>query len=182
MSDVSLTVMDSKLLIGNFLAPLGATGGIRFPYSPTMSLTQEVAYQNQELIHTNQSHYYFVRNESPQVTISGKFTCQTQEETAYSFAAIHFLRSYTKMSSADEGGLPPPPLILNGYTIGGVPCFVRQFSMDFSEDTDYTVAPGGYTLPVLFTLSVGVILQRCRQQVRDFRRKDFVNGDLLGAI
>ena len=60
----------------------------------------------------------------------------------YWIAAVHYLRSLTKMFTGNDpkAGNPPPIIFLNGYgnyVFKNVPCVVTSFSTTLNKDCDY---------------------------------------------
>lgn len=123
---------------------LHQTNGIIFPYTPTITYTQNPQWQSQELTHSIQQYYYFTAIESASISIAGTFTVQNQKEGEYLLAVWHFLRSYSKMnyglSAGAKKGLPPPILLLDGYgdfVFYELPVLIKTWNMDFPNDVDY---------------------------------------------
>lgn len=80
----------------NVLAPLHATQGLLFPYTPTISQSQDTSWQTSDLEHANYDILSFQKSSSANITLTAKFTAQNQREAEYMFAAIHFLRTVSK--------------------------------------------------------------------------------------
>ena len=103
---------------GGILAPLTATNGMVFPYTPTVSFSQAVNYMDLQLVHSNTDYGTYTRTPSVSISVSGKFTVQNQAEGAYALACLHFLRAVSKMYFGEkdqQAGLPPPVLVFSGY-------------------------------------------------------------------
>lgn len=81
---------------GNILAPLYATGGLMFPYTPTVAMSQDTTWQTADLEGTNYDILSFKSASSATFSITGKFTVQNQREGRYLMAVIHFLRTVSK--------------------------------------------------------------------------------------
>ena len=141
----------------NILHPMWHTGGLLFPYTPTINDTATVNYEHYDPVHTNQPFAAFKSVAPKDITIIGTFTAMNQDEAVYCLAAIHFLRTVTKMyfglggtqgSSQDlfsfRGvnlrGTPPPILLLNGYGTAiyhNVPVIVTTYNVELPQDVDY---------------------------------------------
>lgn len=142
----------------NILNPLYSTGGLLFPYTPTINDTATVNYEHYDPVHTNQPFAAFKSVAPKDITIIGTFTAMNQDEATYSLAAIHFLRTVTKMyfGLGSEGvdnvfqtfssdavrarGTPPPVLLLNGYGTAlyhNVPVIVTTYNVELPQDVDY---------------------------------------------
>ena len=129
------------------------TGGLLFPYTPTINDTATVNYEHYDPIHTNQPFAAFKSVAAKDITIIGTFTAMNQDEAVYCLAAIHFLRTVTKMyfGLGQDGspfslegrklrGTPPPILLLNGYGTAiyhNVPVIVTTYNVEFPQDVDY---------------------------------------------
>jgi hypothetical protein len=118
------------------------TGGLVFPYTPTVSVTHTARYQEQALTHSNYKNYFYEGSGVEAINIVGDFTVQNHAEALYVLAAIYFLRSCTKMfwGKDDFAGNPPPILYLDGYGdyyFPHVTCVVTSFQHTMPADTDY---------------------------------------------
>lgn len=133
---------------GNLLDPLRNTNNsMIWPYTPTISYSQEVSYSAYEMMHVIQEFLTYQRTPAPKFTIDGTFTVQNQEEGRYVLACIHFLRTMSKMyfGSADtkvSRGTPPPILELNGYgefMFNKLPVVLTGFNFTLNNDVDYVL-------------------------------------------
>jgi len=137
----------------NILSPLYETGGLLFPYTPNINDSATVQYDYYDPIHTNQPFAAFKAVAAKEITVIGPFTAQNQEEARYCLAAIHFLRTVTKMffgtnigtgqsgrRAVDLRGTPPPILLFNAYGTAiyhNVPVIVTTYNVEFPQDIDY---------------------------------------------
>lgn len=137
----------------NILSPLYETGGLLFPYTPNINDSATVQYDYYDPIHTNQPFAAFKSVAAKEITVIGPFTAQNQEEARYSLAAIHFLRTVTKMffgtnrgtgrfgqRAVDLRGTPPPILLFNAYGTAiyhNVPVIITTYNVEFPQDIDY---------------------------------------------
>lgn len=135
------------------LAPLKTTGGVIFPYTPTVSVNHTARYSSQQLTHSNYTNYAYEGSEVQAISITGDFTVQNLTEGQYLLACIYFFRSATKMFFGQGGkvGNPPPMVFLNGYGshyFPNVPCVVTSFQHTMPADVDYLPVPtnGGQVL------------------------------------
>lgn len=187
----------------NILFPLHATRGLLFPYTPSVSVSGESNWTKHDLVHTNYDVLSYQRTPSANIQVTGKFTVQNQREGEYALAAIHFLRTVTKMyygnadsaqanpqeSTADSGlaGLPPPVLVLHGYgnymfNDVRVVCQGYSFSFDDTQDLVNIITPSGgeVMLPPLFSIQVNLGMQQSPARIRDrFSLNEFRTGELL---
>ena len=124
------------------LAPLFATNGVIFPYTPKIDVGYKATYSPTELTHSNYTNYFYTSSSVEQVRISGTFTAQDTVEANYLLAVIHFFRSATKMFYGQdaERGAPPPLLFLTGlgaYQFNNHPCVLTRFEYNLPADVDY---------------------------------------------
>jgi len=136
------------------LAPLMASNGLVFPYTPTISISNSASYDDVVLTHQNYQFLAYQNSRVSEFSISGTFYCETADQAQYWIAVVHFLRSATKMYTGDSGefsGSPPPILTLNGYgdfVFKNVPVVIKSFSVELPSDTNYigtTVGQKGFS-------------------------------------
>ena len=125
------------------LAPLRHTGGLVFPYTPSIIVSHSANYNAIAPTHTNYPYYAYQNSQVDQLVITGDFFVQNGLEAQYWVAALHYLRSMSKMffgGEADTIGAPPPIAKQNGYghhIFNNVPVIVTQFTTDLPQDVDY---------------------------------------------
>jgi hypothetical protein len=130
------------------LAPLAATDGVIFPYTPTIDMSYQAKYQNADLVHSNYRGYFYQSSSVDAVNIKAIFTAQDTYEASYLLAVIHFFRSITKMFYGQDSrfaGTPPPLVFLSGlgqYQFNKHPCVVSNFQYNLPKDVDYIRANG----------------------------------------
>jgi hypothetical protein len=178
---------------GELLSPLLNTGGLLFPYTPTITVSQEVDYANMQMVHSNMDYYSYSRTPNTTISLAGKFTVQNQKEGLYALAAIHFLKTMSKMyfGEKDAGnnlaGLPPPILLLKGYgkyMFNNIRVILKSHNYTFEESAQTvavnTISGGIVRLPALFTLSCSLVSQPTTKMMRkDFSLDSFRSGELL---
>ena len=100
------------------LAPLVATDGVIFPYTPDISVSYVANYDPTELTHSNYKFFTYRGSAVDSITIGCEFTAQDTFEAQYVLAVIHFFRSITKMfygqDNGPANGTPPPLCYLSG--------------------------------------------------------------------
>lgn len=128
----------------NILFPLWATGGILFPYTPSISTGNVVEYDPTSFIHSNYGYNAYVRSYPKPISMSAEFTAQTNEEALYLLAVIQFFRSVTKsyfgINPYNKAGTPPPVLVFNylgDYQFNNVPVLVKNFEYTYEANIDY---------------------------------------------
>ena len=132
-----------RVLGNGLLNPLKETGGLVWPYTPTISYNQDIDYQQIAMVHANQDFHVYSKTPAVQLQVNGDFTVQNQKEGAYALAAIHFLRTVTKMNFGENdplAGTPPPVLLFNAYgafVFNNLPVIVKGFQIEFPDSVDY---------------------------------------------
>jgi hypothetical protein len=139
----------------SILAPLKASDGVIFPYTPSISTTYNANYDVAELTHSNYRGQFYKNSSVGDINITGTFTAQDTVEAAYMLAVIHFFRSVTKMFYGQDAqrGAPPPLVYLFGmgqYQFNNHPCVVRSFTYSLPTDVDYIrTQPNNYGVNLL---------------------------------
>lgn len=134
------------------LAPLRATNGVIFPYTPSVSVQYNARYDSTPLTHSNYTFYNYSGSSVDQVMITCDFTAQDTQEANYLLAVIHFFRSATKMfygkDEDPKAGTPPPLCYLYGYgqfQFSAHPLVISGFTFSLPDDCDYIRAGVGST-------------------------------------
>jgi hypothetical protein len=127
---------------GQILAPLKATDGVVFPYTPAISTSYRANYSQYDLTHNNYRGYFYNNSSVEPVNITAMFTAQDTDEANYLLAVIHFFRSVTKMfyGNDPERGSPPPLVYLTGlgqYQFNEHACLLTSFTYNLPADVDY---------------------------------------------
>jgi hypothetical protein len=130
---------------GSILYPLYNTKGIIFPYTPTIAIQYNAQYENYDLVHSNYRGYFYKGSQVQNIVIQATFTAQDTKEANYMLAAMHFLRSCTKMfyGQDKERGMPPPVVMLTGlgeYHFNNHPCAITMVNYNLPNDVDYIAA------------------------------------------
>ena len=182
------------------LSPLYEAGlnALIFPYTPTVTMTHTANYNSLDVTHSNYPFLSYQNSKVEQITITGTFYCETGVDAAYWVAAVHYLRSVTKMAFGDSGGdtgQPPPVVKLNGYgdyVFNNLPVVVKSFTLDLPNDVDYIQARVDATeglpepdqiktayAPAKSTITVVLLPVYSRTQQRQFNLNDFVTGEYV---
>lgn len=126
------------------LAPLAATGGIIFPYTPAISIGYNATYDSADITHSNYKMYQYKNSSVDSISISCDFTAQDTFEANYLLAVIHFLRTVTKMFYGQDQdpkpGTPPPLCYLSGlgaFQFDNHPLAIQTFTYSLPTDVDY---------------------------------------------
>jgi hypothetical protein len=124
------------------LQPLRSTNGVVWPYQPTITYEQPVEYASIDMVHVNQEILAYTKTPALKLTVSGQFSVQNQQEGIYALAAIHFMRTVTKMyfGTGSNLGTPPPVLLFDAYgtyMFNALPVVVTNYSVELNADIDY---------------------------------------------
>lgn len=126
------------------LAPLAATDGVIFPYTPNISINYSASYDPTELTHSNYKFFTYRGSAVDNISINCEFTAQDTFEANYLLAVIHFFRSVTKMFYGQDQnpkiGTPPPLCYLSGlgaFQFDAHPLAVTAFNYSLPNDVDY---------------------------------------------
>ena len=175
--------------------PLAKTGGLIFPYLPTITMSHSADYQKIDTAHTNYPFHAYKNSQIDDITISGQFTVQDEQEGLYWLAMNHFLRTVTKMyfGQGDNIGNPPPICTLNGYgdfVYNNVSCVVKSFSVTLEKDVDYLSVSLGNTpgtasgsnisyVPAISSVNVTLLPIYSREKIKSFNLSNFAKGQLV---
>jgi len=176
------------------LKPLADSGGVVWPYTPTINSSYSAIYTPINPTHSNFNQQSYNNSVTNDITVIGQFTANTSEEARYVLAVINFLRSSNKMFFGQDQlkGTPPPVFRFSAYgpyMFNSVPVVVSQFSQDFESGVDY-MATGlnpdenlqdiSY-VPTLMTVNVTLSPVYSRKQQTEFSLEKYARGDLIGS-
>lgn len=135
---------------GTPLYPLTLTGGLVFPYSPTISESIGVKYDVTELVHANENIHTYKNTDNVRITLSDCiWTSETFDQAVYTLGVIHFFRSYRLMDfGRSNSGRPPSPMWFSAYgafMYNAVPVLLERVEMPFTPDVDYVGVPNPNT-------------------------------------
>ena len=124
------------------LQPLKDAGGLIFPYTPEITIASSAKYTSIPTTHTNYTFHAYQNSDPGEISITAPMNVEDATQGLYWIAAVHYLRSLTKMftGSDPKAGNPPPIVFLNGYgnyVFKNVPCVVTSFSTTLSKECDY---------------------------------------------
>lgn len=128
------------------LSPLKDAGGLIFPYTPSITVTSNAKYAPISTVHTNYNFNAFQSSDPGTIQITAPMNLEDQTQGIYWIAAIHYLRSLTKMFAGTDpkAGNPPPVVFLNGYgnyVFKNVPVVVTSFQVTLDDKCDYIGVP-----------------------------------------
>lgn len=168
---------------------LAETGGLLWPFTPTINSGHRANYDMQRLTHTPYAVPVYQNSGVDSITVSGEFTASNEKTAAYVAGAIWFLRSVTKMFYGNDGlaGTPPPVLFLTGHgpvIFENVPVVVTSFDLSLPADVDYiscTVGGNHQRVPTLVTLSATMTPTYSRNKLTNsYSLESIASGQLIG--
>jgi hypothetical protein len=190
----------------NALWPTFMTGGLVFPYNPSISENVQVNYDAVELTHSNESYHFYKNTANVRISLTNcVWTCDTFDNAIYALSVLHFLRSYSNMDFGRSGsGKPPSPMWFSAYgnyAFNRVPVFMEKADWTFPNDIDYVGIPepgsteytsrtmitskspttGPYTwMPMKFEVSaISLIVQHTPAYWLDWSLDEYRSGAML---
>lgn len=173
-----------------------------FPTTPQILLSSMANYDQIAPVHTNYPYHIYESSRIEDITISAEFPVENEEDGRYWVAAVHFLRSITKMFYGEGPlrGHPPPRVALSGYgnfVFDETPVVVKMFNLDLPNAVDYIQVPiadaqaagefgdisvtNNYCyVPTLSTINVTVAPAYSRTETKNFNLESFIKGDYIG--
>jgi hypothetical protein len=186
----------SNYLVGPAAGPNGALsqlGGIMWPYTPQVTVSNTAAYAQNKVTHSNYQFYNYQSSSVGPISVTGKFTAQNEYEAAIILSVQHVLRSLTKMKFGDDSnaGAPPPICRLDAfgdYQFKNIPCAVADFKVELPDGVDYIAvgrAPnlkdwGNTMVPTSCTISVTLNIMYSRQEMMNYGVDKWLQGALAG--
>lgn len=139
---------NAAFITSPLLKPLLESGGLVFPYTPQIQIIHSASYSDMSPVHNNYPFLSYENSKVEAISVIAPFYVEDAVEAAYWVAAMHFLKSATKMQFGSDAaaGAPPPILKLNGYgdyVFKDVPVVIKSFTMDLPNDSDYISASIG---------------------------------------
>ncbi len=140
------TATGSLPVAGQPLYPLYQSGGLVFPYNPTISESLGTRYDVTEVVHSNQNVHTFKNNDNVRITLSECiWTAETFDQAIYTLGVIHFFRSYRLMDfGRGKSGRPPSPMWFSAYgsyLYNAIPVIIERVDFSFPADIDYVRVP-----------------------------------------
>jgi len=190
---------------GHPLYPILKTGGLVFPYNPSISEGVGIKYDQIDIIQSNEGYYQYRGTDNVRINISDAvWTCDTFDNAVYALSVLHFFRSYSFMDfGRGKTGRPPSPMWFSAYgnyAFNRVPVLMEKADWSFPNDVDYVGVPNPHTkeyqnkilqtkrtgdssytwIPVKFTVSsISLIVQHTPRYWRNFNLDDYYSGAML---
>jgi hypothetical protein len=172
---------------------LSKNGGILFPYTPQISISNTANYKNESPLHSNFPLYFYNHSSVGPIKVTAKFTVQNEFEGAVLLSVIHLLRALTKMKWGDDvnAGSPPPVCRFDAYgdsMMFNVPVSVASWSHELPEGVDYIAVgrPGSATtyghsmVPVVSSISLDLNIMYSRKEMMEHGVDKWLAGSLRG--
>jgi hypothetical protein len=184
----------SNYLTGPAAGPSGILtqlGGILFPYTPQVGISNVAAYAQNKVTHSNYQFYNFQNSSVGPITVSGKFTAQNEYEAAIILSVQHVLRALTKMKwGNDQNAGAPPPICrfdaYGDYQMKNIPVAVADFKVELPDGVDYIAVGrgikgyGNTMVPTSCTISITLNIMYSRQEVQNYGVDAWLAGSLAG--
>lgn len=180
---------DWNLFNSQLMDRLKDTGGVVWPYLPTITISTKAEYNSITPIHSNYALHSYKNSSVDNITIAGDFSCETEEDAAYWIAATTFFKTATKMffGMSDKAGNPPLICNLTGYgasIFDKIPVIITSFSVDLKDDVNYircNIWDTNTWVPALSTITVVVAPIYSREKLRAFDIQDYARGRMAQA-
>jgi len=185
---VSLSV-PKQIAEASVLQPLTEAGKLIFPFNPTILLGHSASYAAVQPTHTNHPFYAYENSIIDNITITGEFVQESERDAKYWVAALHYLRTMTKMFYGNSVPLGNPPLIarLNGYgphVLNNIPVVITNFTTDMPQDVDYIECEVNGEInyvPMQGIFTVTCQPQYARRSHARFSLNEYANGQHIGS-
>jgi hypothetical protein len=192
----------SSMSGSSLLQPLSTTqNSLTFPLTPSVIISHSANYNSLQPVHTNYPFQVYENSSTDDMTITGEFPVENDNDGRYWVACMHYLRSVTKMNYGTDGS-PPPVVRLNGYgdyIFKNVPVVISNFTVDLPVEVDYiavglnaksegendmgiptTYNSSGTTwVPTMSQITITCKPTYSRRQVSQFDLNQFVNGNYV---
>jgi len=124
------------------LAPLKDAGGLIFPYTPKISISNRAHYDTINPVHSDYTFHAYRNSDPGKITITAPMFVEDTTQGLYWIAMVHYLRSLTKMFVGNDpkAGNPPPIVKLNAYgnyVFKDVPVVVTDIRVELENGCDY---------------------------------------------
>ncbi len=124
------------------LKPLKDAGGLVFPFTPRITIKSSAKYSPESVVHSNYPVNAYKNSDPGTIEITATMAVEDAGQALYWIAAVHYLRSISKMFTGfdPKAGNPPPIVHLNGYgnyVFKNVPVAIQNFTCNLPSDVDY---------------------------------------------
>jgi len=124
------------------LKPLSDAGGLIFPYTPKISISNRANYDTVSPIHSDYTFHTYKNSDPGKIIITAPMFVEDTTQGLYWIAMVHYLRSLTKMFVGNDpkAGNPPPIVKFNAYgnyVFKDVPVVVTDIRVELDNGCDY---------------------------------------------
>lgn len=166
---------------------LEESGGVVFPYTPTITLSTSANYNEIDTVHNNYPFQAYQNSKIEEIQISGDFSVQNSSDAEYWLAAMTFFKTATKMfyGQSENAGNPPIICHLSGYgsyMFDRVPVIIKNFTINLGDDVDYIKYSSGNDatwVPTLTEFSISVMPVYNRSDMRKFSIQQYAQGNMI---
>lgn len=181
-------LVPSKYLTG-LTSAISDQGGIIFPYTPNISYEVTADYGSLNPMHSNFSISFYQRSKIGNITITGKFTVQNENDARKYMATKKLLHALTRMRSGGaktgdpDSGAPPPVCRLYGYgdmVFENVPVAIGSFRIELPDSYDYMTYNFGseiYSVPTVSTFAITCVPMFSRDEMQGFSVNSYLSGN-----
>lgn len=156
--------------------------GIVFPYTPQITQDYSASYNSYTPTHSNYALHFYKNTTPGPITVSGKFTVQSDKDAFVWIATTHLLRALMKMKFGKDidAGLPPPVCRFNALgdmQYKNVPVVIQSFRVELPDSVDYyatqaidngdgtSLPVGGTMVPVVSNITVTMLPMYSREEL-----------------
>lgn len=159
--------------------------GILFPYTPNISFDVRADYAAVNPLHSNYGVNFYQKSTIGDISITGKFTVENEQDAKFFISTVHLLRALTKMRFGGEpdSGSPPPVCRLDAYgelMIKNVPVAIKSFRIELTDNVDYfTSNAAGFedlnSVPTISTINITCVPMYSRDEMQKFTVDDYLS-------
>lgn len=171
------------------LGSLGNLQGIIFPYTPSINYEMSAQYGDLKPLHSNFPINFYQRSTVSDISITGKFTVESQEDSKIYIATQRLLIALTRMKFGldSDAGAPPPVCRLDAYGdtfLKNVPVAITSFRIEYTDEVDYYLNKELNTsVPTRSTINVVCKPMYSRNELQNFSVNNYItNNDKRGYI
>jgi hypothetical protein len=165
---------------------LGNIGGIIFPYTPSISFEAKAEYSSQQPVHSNFPINFYQKSSISSISVSGRFSVETEDDALMYLSTMHLLKSLTKMRfGADpDAGAPPPVCRLFAYgemMLDNVPVAITNYRIELPDSVDYfayfdPLLQTTTSVPTMSTIAVTCLPMYSRNEMQKFSVSSYNDG------
>lgn len=165
---------------------IGKIGGVLFPYTPSISFEAKADYASQQPTHSNFPINFYQKSSIGSITVSGRFSVETEDDALMYLSTMHLLKSLTKMrfGTDADAGAPPPVCRLYAYgemMLEAVPVAITNYRIELPDSVDYfaysdPLLKTTTSVPTMSTIAVTCLPMYSRNEMQKFSVTDYNEG------